>query len=62
MNDPAEELRNAIGNAWSIRPGEPPPGDMIGIVERCGIRFQYFRDHTGAYWYRTVPEYDPRKK
>ena len=55
------ELMSIRGEAWSIRPGEPPPGEYLGSLYHMGVEYQYFRDEAGAYFYRRWPEYDPRK-
>ena len=57
-----EELKKIAGKAWSIRPGDAPPGRLIGQMIRNGIMYQYFQDKEGGYWYRRYPEYDPGKK
>ncbi len=57
----AEKLMQIRGKAWSIRPGEPPPGVYIGSLYQGGIEYQYFQDSAGGYWYRRWPEYDPEK-
>lgn len=56
-----EELMRIREKAWSIRPGEPPPGVYIGSLYQGGIEYQYFQDSSGGYWYRRYPEYDPEK-
>lgn len=56
-----EELMRIRGKAWSIRPGESPPGVYIGRLHQNGIEYQYFQDSSGGYWYRRFPEYDPEK-
>lgn len=56
------ELEKIASEAWSIRPGDPQPGDYIGSLFRYGLEYQFFRDETGAYWYRRVPEYEPGKR
>ena len=56
------DLEKVTSEARSIRPGEAPPGQYIGSLMRTGREFQFFRDAAGAYWYRTCPEYTPRKK
>lgn len=56
------ELEKIASEAWSIRPGDPQPGDYIGSLFRYGLEYQFFRDDAGAYWYRRFPEYDPGKK
>lgn len=56
------ELEKIASDAWSIRPGDPQPGDYIGSLFRYGLEYQFFRDDTGAYWYRRVPEYEPGKR
>lgn len=55
------ELMSIRGEAWSIRPGEPPPGEYVGSLWRNGLEYQFFRDSAGAWWYRRYPEYDPVK-
>lgn len=57
----AEKLMKIRGKAWSIRPGEPPPGEYIGSLYYLGKEYQYFQDSAGGYWYRRFPEYDPEK-
>lgn len=55
------DLEKIASEAWSIRPGESPPGAYIGSLFRAGLEFQFFRDDAGGYWYRRFPEYDPGK-
>lgn len=59
--DPKDQ-KMIMREAMSIRPGEAPPGQYIGSIFRVDLEFQIFRDSSGAYWYRSFPEYEPRKK
>lgn len=56
------ELEKIASDSWSIRPGDPQPGEYIGSLFRVGLEFQFFRDSAGAYWYRRYPEYEPGKR
>lgn len=58
---PEEELMKIRGKAWSIRPGEPPPGEYIGSMMHMGTEYRYYMDGAGRFWYREWPEYDPSK-
>ena len=60
MTEP--ELEKIASEAWSVQPGDPKPGDYIGSLFRYGLEYQFFRNETGAYWYRRVPEYEPGKR
>ena len=52
----AERIRGR--DIWSIRPGDPPPGEYIGYedLEPGKIR-NYYEDEEGVLWYRDYPEY-----
>ena len=46
-----KEIENARKNAYSIPPGEKPPGAFIGNEVRNGITFHYYKTASGEYYY-----------
>lgn len=46
-----EELEIASRESWSVRPGEYPPGQFIGIRAEGGIIFRYYKDSEGRYYH-----------
>lgn len=50
--------RIAGRECWSIRPGDPPPGEYIGYEElEPGRVRNYYEEEDGTLRYRDYPEY-----
>ena len=46
-----KELEIASKESWGVRPGEHPPGELIGIRKIGGMTVRYYKDSEGAYYH-----------